>query len=86
MNFRPGRLALILCGFNKGYFCRPKATREYLEFVRTSLYSNMAERGCDKVTIWKTTEPGDKNTFGITDRYLEFNYRGPDWDQNTIST
>jgi hypothetical protein len=45
----------------------------------------MADRGCDKVTIWKTTEPGDMNTFGITDRYLDFNYRGPDWDQNRIN-
>jgi hypothetical protein len=82
---RPGRLALVLCGFNKAYLCRPKAARDYLEFVRTSLYSNMAERGCDKVTIWKTTEPGDMNTFGVTDRYLEFNYRGPDWDQSGIN-
>jgi hypothetical protein len=85
MSARPGRLALVLCGFSKGYLCRPKAAREYLTFVRDSLYSNMAERGCDKVTIWKTTEPGDMNTFGITEKYLEFNYRGPDWDQNTIN-
>jgi hypothetical protein len=68
---RPGRFALVLCGFNKGYLCRPKAAREYLQFVRTSLYSNMADRGCDKVTISKTTEPGDMNTFGVTDRYLD---------------
>jgi hypothetical protein len=81
---RPGRLALVLCGFSKGYLCRPKAAREYLQFVRTSLYSDMVERGCDRVTIWKTTEPGDMNTFGISDRFLEFNYRGPDWDENTI--
>jgi hypothetical protein len=69
---RPGRFALVLCGFNKGYLCRPKAAGEYLQFVRTSLYSNMADRGCDKVTIWKTTEPGDMNAFGVTDRYLGF--------------
>jgi len=75
---------LVLCRFNKAYLCRPKAAREYLQFVRTSLYSDMVERGCGSVTIWKTTEPGDMNTFGVTDRYLEFNYRGPDWDQNSI--
>jgi len=45
----------------------------------------MADRGCDKVTIWKTTEPGDMNTFGVTDRYLGFNYRGPHWDQSVIN-
>ena len=44
-----------------------------------------AEHGCDQVTIWKTTEPGDMNTFGVTDRYLDFNYRGPDWDQNNLN-
>ena len=82
---QPGHLALVPCGFNKGYLCRPKAAREYLQFVRTSLCSNMAERGCDQVTIWKTTEPGDMNTFGVTDRYLDFNHRGPDWDQNNLN-
>ena len=81
---RPGRLTLVLCGFNKGYLCRPKAAREYLQFIQKSLYSDMAERGCGNVTIWKTTEPGDMNTFGVTDRYLEFSYRGPDWDENNI--
>jgi len=82
---RPGRLTLVLCGFNKRYLCRPKAARECLQFMRTSLYSDIAERGCGNLTIWKTTtEPRDMNTFGVTDRYLEFNYRGPDWDQNNI--
>jgi len=52
--------------------------------AHVSLYSDMVERGSGSVTIWKTTEPGDMNTFGVTDRYLEFNYRGPDWDQNSI--
>ena len=48
---RPGRLALVLCEFNKGYLCRPKAARGFLEYVRTSLYADMVERGCGKVTI-----------------------------------
>jgi len=68
----------------QAYLCRPKAA-QYLQFARTSLYSDMAERGCGQVTIWKTTEPGDMNTFGVTDRYLESNYRGPDWDQGSIN-
>ena len=72
-------------GRNFILYCRPKAARKYLQFVRTSLYSNMAERGCDQVTIWKTTEPGDMNTFGVTGRYLDFNHRGPDWDQNNLN-
>ncbi|MDH3444128.1 MAG: class I SAM-dependent methyltransferase [Deltaproteobacteria bacterium] len=81
----PGELSLVLCGFGKGYICRPKAAREYLRFLQSALFREMAERGCDQVTVWKTTEPGDMNTFGITDRYLSFEYRGPDWDPSHIS-
>ena len=44
----------------------------------------MSVVACEHTPIWKTTEPGDMNPFGVTDRYLEFNYRGPDWDQNSI--
>jgi Methyltransferase domain len=51
----PGRLALILCGYNKGYLCRPKAAREYLTFIRSSLYPNLAKRNCQRVTVCKTT-------------------------------
>ena len=76
----PGRMALILCGYNKGYLCRPRAAHEYLSFMRTSLYSNLAKRGAQGVTVCKTSEPADMNTFGIIERYNDMDYRGPDWD------
>lgn len=86
LNSHPSRLSLILCGFNKAYLCRPNAVRLYLEFIKHSLYREMSSRGFDRVTIWKTAEPGDMNTFGITDRWLEFDYRGPDANDTNIYT
>jgi predicted O-methyltransferase YrrM len=80
----PGRLNLVLCGYNKGYLCRPKAAREYLLFIRHGLYANLARRGVGRVTICKTSEPADMNTFGIIERYEDLDYRGPDWDPHNI--
>ena len=71
---------MILCGFNKGYLCRPRAAHEYLALMQTSLYSNLARRGSRNVTVCKTTSPADMNTFGVIERYNDLDYRGPDWD------
>ena len=81
----PNRLTLVLCGYNKGYLCRPRAAREYLTFMQNSLYPNLARRNCSNVTICKTSDPADMNTFGIIDRYKDMDYRGPDWDLENIS-
>ncbi len=80
----PGRLMLMLCGYNKGYLCRPRAAREYLVFMKSSLYMNLAKRGFSQVTVCKTSEPSDMNTFGVIERYCNMDYRGPDWDLETI--
>lgn len=84
LNAQPARLAMVLCGFCKAYLCRPRAAREYLTFIRSSLFQEMKERQCEQVTIWKTTDPADMNTFGVTERFLDFDYRGPDWDEHQI--
>ena len=81
---QPGRFSLVLCGHDKGYLCRPMAAREYLTYCRSLLYEEMSKRGCDQVTIWKTTEPADMNTFGITNKEDYAGYRGLDWDKSTI--
>jgi len=80
----PGRLTLVLCGYNKGYLCRPRAAREYLTFMRSFLHANMTKRGCGRITVCKTSEPVDMNTFGVIDRYNDMDYRGPDWDIENI--
>lgn len=80
------RLKLILTGFNKGYLCRPIAARKYLEFIKADFHKEMTSRDCSNITIWKSTSPDDSNSFGITNRYLDFDYRGPDWgDQSLIN-
>lgn len=81
---RPSSFSLLLCGHRKGYLCRPLALARYAEYVRTSLHRDLVGRGFDQLTIWKTTESADCQTFGITERFLAFDYRGPDWSQQTI--
>jgi hypothetical protein len=81
----PYRFSLVLCGFNKGYLCRPAAARVYLEFIKQTLFLEMSSRGFDDITLWKTAEPTDMNCFGITSRYRDFNYRGLDWNPSSIA-
>lgn len=80
----PRDFRLFLCGFNKGYCCRVRSADRYLEFVRDSLHAAMAARGLPDVTIWKTTWTSDMNCFGMTERFEDFDYRGPDWAPGTI--
>ena len=80
----PGRLTLFLCGYNKGYLCRPRAAREYLTFIRYFLLPNMTNRNCGGITICKTTEPADMNTFGSFNATTTWTICGPDWDVRNI--
>lgn len=80
----PHSFALLLCGHRKGYLCRPLALAKYADYVRTRLHQDLAARGFDQLTVWKTTESADCQTFGITERFLNFDYRGPDWAQKTV--
>ena len=77
-------LSLFLCGFNKGYLCRPTAKRSYLCYLRDSLFADMAARGCGAVTVFKTNAPSELNCFGIGPRYLHFDCYGLDADQSAI--
>ena len=80
----PQSFGLLLCGHRKGYLCRPLALAKYAGYVRTSLHRDLAARGFDQLTVWKTTESADCQTFGISERFLDFDYRGPDWSQQSI--
>jgi hypothetical protein len=79
----PAELTLFLCGFNKGYLCRPRAAGRYLRFVHERLHAELAERGV-AATLAKTTEPADMNCFGVVAPEAGFAYRGPDWAPHTI--
>ncbi|MGF1657615.1 MAG: class I SAM-dependent methyltransferase [Verrucomicrobiales bacterium] len=62
----PGRLELVLCGFNKGYLGRPGShTGELLRFLRDNLVFELEARGMRKVTLFKTDRPNPFNCFGI---------------------
>ncbi|MFO1130902.1 MAG: class I SAM-dependent methyltransferase [Hyphomicrobiales bacterium] len=80
----PHSFGLLLCGHRKGYLCRPLALAKYADYVRTRLHQDLVARGFDQLTVWKTTESADCQTFGITERFLDFDYRGPDWAQKTV--
>lgn len=80
----PHSFSLVLCGHMKGYLCRPLAVAKYAEYVRTNLHRDLRARGFDKLTIWKSTESADCQTFGISDRARSFEYRGPDWAHDSI--
>ncbi len=80
----PLQLHLFLCGLNKGYLCRTNTAPLYLQFVKDRLHTELARRGFSNLTIWKTTTTADMNCFGISERFQNFSYRGPDWDQNRI--
>ncbi|MFN4142964.1 class I SAM-dependent methyltransferase [Aestuariivirga sp.] len=84
MFLNPSSFRLLLCGFQKGYLTRPLANAGYVDYVKTSLYRDMCQRGIDRITIWKSTEAADSNAFGVTDRFLDFDYRGPDWMQKSV--
>ena len=80
----PARFSLILSGFNKAYLCRPMVAWKYLIFLKECLHKEMCLRGFENVTVWKTAGTSDMGAFGITDQYLDFDYRGPDWNEREI--
>jgi hypothetical protein len=81
---RGGAFTLFLTGFNKGYVCRADAAPAYLRFTRDRMLAEFERRDFADITVWKTTEPADMNCFGITPRYQEYRYKGPDWAPDTI--
>jgi hypothetical protein len=85
LHSNPSEFSFFLCGGGKGYLCRPMKAPFYLGFVKDKLYSEMEQRKNGNITIWKSTVPSDGNAFGVTDQYLQFKYRGPDWAVDEIS-
>jgi hypothetical protein len=83
ISHHPRQLQLFLVGDNKAYFCRLRAAHDYLSYIKDSLHKDMVLRDRD-VTIWKTTTPSDMNAFGITGRFGEHVYIGPDWNAKII--
>lgn len=84
LDCRSREFSLFLNGFNKGYICRTMYAPTYLRFLKERMLDELNRRGLTDVTIWKTTEPADMNCFGLTQQYLQYDYKGPDWAPDTI--
>jgi len=80
----PHELTLLLVGFNKGWVCRPLAARAYQDMIRADLARELAVRGLEDITLFKTTEASDMDCFGMGPRFEDYTYRGPDWDPSRI--
>jgi predicted O-methyltransferase YrrM len=81
---RAGEFTLFLSGFNKGYVCRTAYAPTYLRFLKERMLGELNRRGLTNVTIWKSADPADMNCFGLTPKYLQYDYKGPDWAPDTI--
>ena len=79
LDAHPESLVLVLCGFNKGYFCRPIHAPELRAYIGNHLANDMSKRIDEPVTLWRTTVPDDLAAYGITKRWNDEAYRGPDW-------
>jgi predicted O-methyltransferase YrrM len=75
----PTSFALVLCGFNKGYLCRPYLAPFLRKYIQEKLQIDLQDRTQDQFTLWHSTLPDDLNCFGITPRENATPYRGPDW-------
>ena len=61
----PFHFRLLAVAFNKGYFCRPEALPQHMEFISSKLSDAMLAYQC-KTTIFKTTGSWDTDAVGIT--------------------
>lgn len=80
----PGRFTLILTGFNKGYLCRPYLALALRRYMAGEFRTAMAARDVTDFTLWRSTVPDDMNTFGVTPKQLNQEFRGPDWAPEAV--
>ncbi|MEM8540463.1 MAG: class I SAM-dependent methyltransferase [Pseudomonadota bacterium] len=80
----PERFVLLLCGFNKGYLCRPHAARTLRSYIATDFRQDLFDRDFEDFTLWRSTFPDDMNAFGITHKAFGTNVHGPDWAKDQL--
>jgi predicted O-methyltransferase YrrM len=64
-------LKLFLCGYGKGYLCRPQKQGDYIDFLKTNLVQELKERHLQNFTIYKTDDPKVFNCIGVGYRYFD---------------
>ncbi len=73
----PYELKLFLCGYGKGYLCRPKKQRDYMEFLKANIVKELQARGMKNFTIYKTDYSDVFNCIGVSHRYFDQDLFGP---------
>lgn len=73
----PDRFRLFLCGFNKGWLCRPSALAGLIGFATDHLQAGMTARGIETV-LYKTASSAELNCIGIGPARERPTF-GPDW-------
>jgi len=77
-------LSMFLCGYNKCYLARPRATHSYLALIAHDLHRELTARGIVSLSVYKTTYPSDMNCFGVSFRFADRDYYGLDENPSRI--
>ena len=85
LDSRNGRFSLFLNGFNKGYISAAGYVPTYLRLLKDHLCQELRRRRFPDFTVWKTADPNDMNCLGQTRKYLDYDFKGPDWAPHAMS-
>lgn len=81
----PGHFRLFLGSTRKGYLCRPSRFYDYYTFCLEQLRPALLDRGIE-VLLKKTSSIADSPTLSIVQEDEGREYRGPDWDEDSLET
>jgi hypothetical protein len=75
----PDDLKLFLCGYGKGYLCRPGEQDCYMEFLKANLVRELKDREMQNFSVYKTDDPKVLNCLGVSYRILDQDLFGDFW-------
>ncbi len=84
LDARRGEFALFLVGAGKGYICRARAQRVYLQIIAREFPDGLLMRAIKGKALYKTTWAADLNCFGLDDAWQDRAIRGPDWAPDMV--
>jgi predicted O-methyltransferase YrrM len=80
----PDDLKLFLCGYGKGYLCRPEKQHDYIEFLKANLVRELKDRQLQNFTVYKTDDPKVFNCIGVGYRYFDQDLFGLYGNRNVL--
>jgi predicted O-methyltransferase YrrM len=80
----PDELKLFLCGYGKGYLCRPRKQHDYIEFLKANLVRELKDREVQNFTVYKTDDPKVFNCIGVGHRYFDQDLFGWSGNRNML--